>query len=279
MQFLNFARLKQFFFVFLVAICTLLWSGCSEYRDLLKKGSWEEQYEAALKYYEAKDYYRATVLLENVLPIIRGTQKAEEAQFYYAYAHYYERKYILSAHYFKEFYETYSRSEKAQESMFMHAYSLYLESPNPSLEQSSTKEAIDAMQRFINRYPYSDYKDRAEAILDELQEKLELKAFKNATQYFHLERHKAAIIALNNFQKDFPDSDYNEEASYWKLASQFALAEQSIVSKQKERYYTTIEYYQSFIDKYPESKFVSRAETIYETCIDKVKKNKSNNTI
>lgn len=276
MQLLNSARLKQFLFILFVATSTLLWSGCSEYRDLLKKGSWEEQYEAALKYYEAKDYYRATVLLENVLPIIRGTQKAEEAQFYYAYAHYYERKYILSAHYFKEFYETYSRSEKAQEAMFMHAYSLYLESPNPSLEQSSTKEAIDAMQRFINRYPYSDYKDRAEAILDELQEKLEQKAFKNAIQYFHLERHKAAIIALNNFQKDYPDSDLNEEASFWKLASQFQLSEQSIVSKQRERYYTTIEYYQSFIDKYPQSKFVARAENIYETCLTKVKKNNTN---
>lgn len=259
-----------FYYIILIAATTFF--GCSEYRDLLKKGSWEEQYEAALEYYNEKDYYRSTVLLENVLPIIRGTQKAEEAQFYYAYSHYYERKYILSAHYFKEFYETYSRSEKAQEAMFMHAYSLYLESPNPNLEQSSTREAIDAMQRFINRYPYSDYKNRAEAILDELQKKLEIKAFQNAKQYYLLERHKAAIIALDNFQKDFPDSDLNEEASYWKMASQFELAEQSVASKQRERYYTTIEYYQTFIDKYPESEFVSRAENIYETCLSKVRK-------
>lgn len=266
--------MKRYFIAFLL-IGTVFF-GCSEYRDLLKKGSWEEQYEAALKYYEEKDYYRATVLLENVLPIIRGTQKAEEAQFYYAYAHYYERKYILSAHYFKEFYETYSRSEKAQESMFMHAYSLYLESPNPNLEQSSTKEAIDAMQRFINRHPYSDYKERAEAILDELQEKLEAKAFKNATQYYDLERYKAAIISLDNFQKDYPDSDMNEAASYYKLDAQYQLAEQSIASKQRDRYYTAIEFYETFIDKYPKSEFVSRAESIYESCLNKVQKKSAN---
>ncbi|MEM9830949.1 MAG: outer membrane protein assembly factor BamD [Bacteroidota bacterium] len=262
--------MKGFFIVFVVISTSLL--GCSEYRDLLKKGSWEEQYEAALEYYEAKDYYRATVLLENVLPIIRGTQKSEDAQFYYAYAHYYEQKYILSAHYFKEFYETYSRSEKAQEAMFMHAYSLYLESPNPSLDQSSTKEAIDAMQRFINRHPYSDYKERAEAILDQLQEKLELKAFKNAKQYYDLDRYDAAIISLDNFQKDYPDSDMNEAASYYKLEAQFQLAEKSIVTKQRDRYYTAIEFYQNFIDKYPESDFIPQAETIYESSLDKVQK-------
>ncbi|WKN42296.1 outer membrane protein assembly factor BamD [Tunicatimonas pelagia] len=266
--------MKQYITVFL--FLSTISFGCSDYRALLKKGSWEEQYEAALKYYEEKDYYRATVLLENVLPIIRGTQKSEDAQFYYAYAHYYERKYILSAHYFKEFYETYSRSEKAQEAMFMHAYSLYLESPNPSLEQSSTKEAIDAMQRFINRHPYSDYKERAEAILDDLQEKLEIKAFANAKQYFDLRRHEAAIIALDNFQKDYPDSDLNEAASYYKLAAQYQLAEQSVITKQRDRYYTTIEFYQNFIDKYPQSRFIGQAESIYESCLGKVQKENNN---
>ena len=274
MHFRKDADLKQYITVFL--LLSAISFSCSDYRTLLKKGSWEEQYEAALKYYEDKDFYRATVLLENVLPIIRGTQKAEEAQFYYAYAHYYEQKYILSAHYFKEFYETYSRSDRAQESMFMHAYSLYLESPDPSLEQSSTKEAIDAMQRFINRHPYSDYKERAETILDELQEKLEIKAFKNATQYYDLRRYEAAIIALDNFQKDYPDSDLNEEASYYKLAAQYQLAERSIITKQKDRYYTTIEYCQNFIDKYPQSEFVGRAESIYESCLNKVQKASKN---
>lgn len=243
----------------------------------MKSSDWKEKYEAALKYYQEKDYYRATALLEDVLPIIRGTKTAEEAQFYYAYAHYYERKYILSAHYFKQFYETYSRSERAQEAMFMHAYSLYLEAPNPSLDQTSTAEAIQAIQRFINRYPYSEYKERAEAVLAETRYKLEKKAYDNALLYYKLSQYKAAIIAFNNFQRDFPDSDFNEEISYWKLAAQYELAEQSIQAKQKERYYTTIEYYQTFIDRYPESEFVRRAESIYESSLAKVKKVSSEN--
>ena len=241
----------------------------------MKSTDWKEKYQAALKYYQEKDYYRSTLLLEDVMPIIKGTKTAEEAQFYYAYAHYYQRKYILSAHYFKQFYETYSRSERAQEAMFMHAYSLYLEAPNPSLDQTSTEEAIQAIQRFINRYPYSEYKERAEVVLSETRNKLEKKAYDNALLYYQLSQYKAAIIAFNNFQRDFPDSDYNEEISYQKLAAQFKLAEQSIKARQKERYYTTIEYYQSFVDRYPESKFVQEAESIYETCLTKIRKEPS----
>lgn len=262
-------------FTYIILSIWLLASSCSDFRKIAKSSDWQEKYNAALAYYKEKDYYRATVLLEDILPIIRGTKTAEEAQFYYAYAHYYQRKYILSAHYFKQFYDTYSRSENAQEAMFMHAYSLYLEAPNSSLDQSSTEEAIQAIQRFINRYPYSEYKERAEAVLAETRLKLETKAYDNALLYYKLSQYKAAIIAFDNFQRDFPDSNFNEEIGYWKLAAQFELAEQSIQTKQKERYYTTIEFYQSFIDRYPESKFVQEAESIYETCLAKIRKDTS----
>ncbi len=112
-------------------------------------------------------------------------------------------------------------------------------------------------------------------VLAETRSKLEKKAYDNALLYYKLSQYKAAIIAFNNFQRDFPDSDYNEEIGYWKLAAQFELAEQSITAKQKERYYTTIEYYQSFVDRYPESKFVRDAELIYETCLTKIRKEPS----
>ncbi|MFP4091111.1 MAG: outer membrane protein assembly factor BamD [Cyclobacteriaceae bacterium] len=253
----------------------LILTSCSDFRKIQKSSDWQVKYDAAMEYYKKKDYYRAIVLLEEVLPIIRGTKTAEEAQFYYAYAHYYDNKYILSAHYFKNFYDTYNRSKYATEALFMHAYSLYLQSPIHSLDPTSTLEAIDAMQLFINKYAYSEYKDRAEQILDELRGKLELKAYNAALLYYKLERYEAAIIAFDNFSKEFPDSELNEALSYWKVAAQFRLAEQSIQTKQQERYYTAIEYYQAFIDKYPESNFVREAESIYEICLNKIQDSKA----
>jgi outer membrane protein assembly factor BamD len=219
------------------------------------------------------------LLFENILPIIKGRPEAELAQYYYAYSYYYQQKYILSAHYFQTFYETYSRSEHAEESMFMHAYSLYQESPVPNLDQQSTVEAIDAMQRFMNRYPYSEHIDQAQQIINELQLKLEIKAFDNAKLYYDLENYKAALVAFDNFQNDFPDSHLNEENSFLIMKTQYKLASQSIRSLQKERFHTTIKYYENFVDKYPNSKFIREAEDIYQRSLDSIEKSAATNKI
>ncbi len=269
---INLIYFRLFFWACLLSIITLVSSCNSEFRKVQKSGDWQLMYDAAMKYYQEEDYYRANLLLENILPIIKGRPEAELAQFRYAYSYYYQQKYILSSHYFKTFYETYSRSEFAEESMLMHAYSLYQESPSPNLDQQSTREAIEAMQQFMNKYPYSEHIDRAQQIIDELQLKLEIKAFNNAKVYFDLEHYKAAIIAFENFQNDFPDSHLNEDIGFLLIKAQYQLASQSIRSLQKERFYATIKYYESFIDTYPNTKFLKEAENIYERSLEALQK-------
>ena len=153
-------------------------ASCSKFRKIQKSNDWELKYRAAMEYYENKEYYKASTLLEELLPIIRGRPEAEKAQFYFAYSYYYQKQYLLSAHYFQTFFELYSRSEYAQEAFFMYAYSLYLDSPNYNLDQSNTIEAIQAIQTFLNKYPRSKYREQANLLIDEMQVKLEEKAIK-----------------------------------------------------------------------------------------------------
>ena len=125
-------------------------SSCSKFRKLLRKGQWKDKYEAAIQYYEKQDYFRAGLLLEDILPIIRGTEEAELGNFYYAYTQFHQRQYILSAHHFKTFATIYGRSEYLMEATFMHAYSLYKQSPKHSLDQSSTTIPIYRLRFSIN---------------------------------------------------------------------------------------------------------------------------------
>lgn len=259
----------------LEGICrSLVWTlllimsvACSEFNDIRKSDDWERKYKAALDYYENEDYYRANVLLEEVLPLLRGTEYEEKAQFLYAYSHYYRENYILSAHYFRNFYDTYGRSESAEEALYRYAYSLYLQSPETNLEQSSTYEAITAIQTFINRYPGSEYREEATEIIDKLQRKLEVKAFDNANVYHRLRIWKSAIIAFDNFKDDYPDSPLNEKALYLKLESAYELAAKSVESKKKERYQQAVAFYQAFLDTYPESEYIKDAESIYKATL------------
>ncbi|MFA0963067.1 outer membrane protein assembly factor BamD [Roseivirga sp. BDSF3-8] len=249
------------------AILLIISVACSEFNDIRKSDDWEKKYKAALEYYEEEDYYRANVLLEEVLPLLRGTEYEEKAQFLYAYSHYYRKQYILSAHYFKTFYDTYGRSEYAEEALYRYAYSLYSQSPEYNLDQSSTYEAIQAIQLFINRYPGSENREEATAIIDKLQRKLELKAFDNARLYHQLRVWKSAIIAFDNFSNDYPDSPLNERAQFLKIESSYELAARSIESKKEERFRQTVDYYQEFLDTYPESEYLKEAENIYKATL------------
>lgn len=246
--------------------------GCSKFRKIQKSGDWKLKYEAAISYYENEDYHRSIILFEDILPIIRGTEKAELGNFYLAYSYFHQKQFILSAHHFEEFVRIYGRSEYAMEATYMHAYSLYSQSPDYELDQTVTYEAVAAMQNFINKYPSSEYAPDADKIIDEMQQKLEKKAYEQCRLYYKLRRYKSALVVYDNFFKDFPDSKYNEEIAYLRIETSHDLAEKSIYNKQEERYKSTIDYYLAFIDKYPNSEYLKDAEDIYADSIEEMTK-------
>lgn len=251
-------------------------TSCSKFRKIEKSEDWRVKYEAALNYYSKKDYYRASVLFEQILPIVRGLPEGEKVQFYLAYCQYYDRLYLLSSEQFKTFYETYGRSQFAEEARYMFAYSLYSSSPNPNLDQTSSIDAMTAMQEFLNRYPSSKFRDQAIEVINTCQVKLEKKGFENAYQYYHMRMYKAAIVALNNFKNNFPDSKYLEEAYYLVIDSEYRLAIKSITSKQTERFKEVVEHYMEFLDRYPDSTFLKEAEKLYSDSLERVNKSTKN---
>jgi outer membrane protein assembly factor BamD len=260
-----------------LGLILILGFSCSKFRRYEKSQDWRVKYEAGLNYYAKKDYYRASVLFEQILPIVRGLPEGEKVQFYLAYCQYYDKLYLLGSEQFRTFYETYGRSPLAEEARYMFAYSLYKASPNWNLDQTSSIEAQAAMQEYLNRYPNSKFRDQAIAVIFETQVKLEKKGFENSRQYYKTRQYKAAIVALNNFQNNFPDSKFREEAAYLVIDAEYKLAQQSIISKQGERYKAVIEHYKEFLDNYPESKFLRDAEKLYAESLGKVNTLKNTN--
>ncbi|SDJ75064.1 outer membrane protein assembly factor BamD [Catalinimonas alkaloidigena] len=255
--------------IYLALPFLLLTGACSEFNRIQKSSNVDLKYKAALKYYEEKDYYRASLLLEEVIPLMRGRAEAEQAQFYQAYAQYYLKQLVMSAFYFKSFFETYPRSPMAEEARFMQAVSLYEDSPKYNLDQANTYEAITSLENFLNLYPNSQYRERSYAMLDQLRAKLERKAFENAALYHKraqsdIRYFESAVIALGEFSNDFPDSPLNEEALYLKLDAQYQMARLSTSEKKRERYFDAIATYEKFIDKYPDSQYVRTAESLYD---------------
>jgi outer membrane protein assembly factor BamD len=263
----------------LFALLPFLIFSCGQFRKIEKNPDWRVKYEGAMNYYEKKDYYKAATLYEQILPVVRGLPEGEKVQFNMAYCQYHQKTYLIASELFKTFYETYGRSALVEEARFMYAYSLYTASPNANLDQNNSIQAMAAMQQFLNRYPQSKFRDQALEAINVTQEKLEKKGFENARQYHKMRSYKAAIVSLENFKKNFPDSKYIEDAQYLIIVSQFQLAEQSIYSKQEERYKQVVDSYKELIDKYPNSGFLKDAERFYSESMHKLTQFKPNNNI
>jgi outer membrane protein assembly factor BamD len=248
--------------ILLVLLVSLAVSSC-KFQRIMKNDDWRVRYKAAIEYYESGNFSKAGILLEELIPILKGSPEGEKAQFYFAYCNYEQGQYLLASHYFKTFFETYNRSEFAEEAYYMQAYSVFADSPPVYLDQTSTNSAIDVFQEFLNRYPQSKYAPQANNIIKEMRIKLENKAFSTAKLYHKLQRFKSAVIAFENFEKDFPDSYLQEEAAFLRISAQYDLAKQSYEFKKKERYEGVVKYYHSFVDKYTSSRFLKDAEEIF----------------
>jgi outer membrane protein assembly factor BamD len=247
-----------------VVLIALLASACSKYNRLLKSNDLTKKYDAAIAYYDKKDYPKALSLFEELVGMYRGTDKAEKIMYYYAHATYAVGDYLLAGYHFNNFVKTYPASTKTEECAYMYAYCFYLESPKYSLDQTETKNAIKELQSFINRYPKSDKREECNSLITRLRGKMEMKCFEIAKQYYLLEDYKAAILSTENLLKDFPDTKYREEAMYMLVKANYIFAAHSFDFKKEERYKAVLDSYNKYASFYgKESRYAKDAEGYY----------------
>lgn len=261
--------MKRFLLYFLLS---LVFAACSPFNRVQKRGTTEQKYQAALRYFEKKDYYRASVLFEDVIPTLKGTEQSEKANYYYAYSQYYQGNLILAAAYFRRFSETFPRSEYKEDAMYMNARSLFEDVPKYSLDQSNALEATKSIQNFLNSYPKTEHLEDCNFMLDNISTKWEKKTYNLSKAYYRQRHYKAAIVALGDFLKEFPKSQNDEEVQFMILDSKYEYAKNSLEEKKKERFNAAIEYYQTYLDSYPTGKFQKKAEEVYALCVKEMGK-------
>ncbi len=250
--------------ILFVIIPLLMLNSCSKFQQYMKSTDMEAKYEAAVKYYEKKDYYHALQLFEELISVYRGTSKAEKSYYYYTYCTYYVDDFTMAAYHFNNFVQSYPGSSYAEEMQFMYAYCYYLDSPISSLDQTSTNDAIEKFQLFINKFPESTKVADANKYIDELRLKLEEKAFNNAKLYFRTENYKAAVVSFSNLLKDYPYTIYKEESLFLSLKSSYLYAMNSVESKKTDRLKQAAEEYYKLVDNFPQSRYLRDAERILE---------------
>lgn len=252
-----------------VLLVVLVLGGCkSKFEKLRASNNIALKYQEAIKLYNNGKYSKASILFADLMQQYRGAAEAEDLYYYTAYASYRLRDYTSARHHFRMFTDTYPNSARTEECRFMAAYCYYLESPRSTLDQEYTYRAIEALQLFINLYPTSERAEEAADLIQDLRDKLELKAFTNAKYYLDMGLHddyRAAVIAFENVLIEFPDTKHAEEAEFLSIKAQYLYASNSTLQRQEERYNEAIELYNRFASSYPESKFMAEAEELLKS--------------
>lgn len=248
----------------ILLIMAALFLQCSDYQKTLKSKDPELKFTKAVEYYKDGRCYQALPLFEELIASVRGTQRAEEAYYYFAQTHYCIKDYYLANYYLKSFVKTFPTSQYAEECLFLAAMCSYQLSPKHTLDQTDTKLAVDEFQLFIDRYPNSNLKDSCNKMVGELRGKLELKSFEVAKLYHTTQRYRSAVVALQDALEAYPGSIYKEEIMFLIVESYYKYAEGSVDKKKLSRYKDTTDSYYKFVANFPESSRLREAESYFE---------------
>lgn len=251
----------------ILILSVLLLCSCGEYQKAQKSQDPNYKFEYAKRAFNEKKYVQSATLLQDVITVFKGSDKAEESLYLLAMSNYENKDYATAGVYFKNYYTRFPKGKYAEDSRFYSGYGFYLDSPDPQLDQSTTIKAIEELQAFLDYFPRSDKVSIAQNAIFELQDKLTLKQLQNAQLYYNLGNYmgnnfESAIIVAKNAVKDYPYSKYKEELEMLILKSRYQEAANSIEERKVDRFRDVIDEYYSFINNYPDTKNREEADNI-----------------
>jgi outer membrane protein assembly factor BamD len=248
-------KTRKFFILSAAVGLGIALTSCSDYQKIARSEDSSLKYTKAVEYYEKGDYDKALTLFESLSTYFRNTPRGEVVDFDLANSYFQTGQYQLAAYQFRTFAEENPTSQRADEANYMYAYSLYMQSPKSDLDQSSTSQAINGFQDYLNKFPDSKHVEEINQHIDELRNKLEQKDIDNAYLYFKIEDYKSAVWALRNVVQQYPTSKKREWLEYLIIRSAYELAQNSVQAKQEERMQQTLAYYNDFRERYPVSEY------------------------
>lgn len=268
-------EMKRIFgYIAAVAIVATM-AACSVVNEAIKSGDPQYAYEQALMLYDNEKWGQASDLFEACRHIYMGSPREDSLSFYNAHCKFKERKYDEAAMLLDEYRRKFGRSPFIEDAEGMFALCNFYMAPGPERDQAVTTQAIIAITEFMSHYPNSEQTPKFEEMLNELTDRLELKSYMNAYTYFKIGRYKSAIVAFKNVMKRYPDSKRTEQMMYYTTVSAYRLAENSVQSKQVDRYLALLDHYYSFIAEFPESKHIKEMERMAKDARNFLDKNRS----
>lgn len=246
----------------LLLVLVLLAAGCNAGR--LTYSNPQEAYEKGMDYYERGKYDRAIEYFQGVFDFGRTHEWADDAQLFLARSYRANGDLILAASEYGRFIQIYRGDLRLPEAEYERAMTYYERSPGYQLDQTPTRRAIEEFNLFISRHPGHLLRPEAEERVRTLREKLARKQYETARLYERRELYRAAAASFESAFDQYPDTPWADDALVGAMRTYIDYADESIASRQAERYQRAVEHYERLIQLFPNSPLLKDAEALYE---------------
>lgn len=250
-------------FILAAFVVVLMCSCKSQFELLLNSNDVDAKYKAAFEYFDARKFSKAATMFESLSMLTEGTEKDDTVKYYWGLSNYNSKDYYTAETNFEKFIEIYPRSPFASEARYLRLDCLYMQTLRYELDQTPTYKAMNVISEYIMDYPESERIPTCKAMLDDLNERLDRKAYEGAKLYYKMEDYLAARVAFRNVLKDDADNMYREDILYYVAMASYKYAYLSVPSKQKERYLVFIDDYLNFIGELPDSHYKKELDLVY----------------
>ena len=210
------------------------------------------------------DHARAIEYLRAALDFGRTGELADDAQLALARAYAGDEQYLLAGNEFTRFIEFYRTDDRVEQAAFERIQAYAALSPRFELDQTDTRQALVYIRGYLQQYPESANAVAAEALRQELREKLARKQYEAARLYERRELYDAAVIAYQEVLAEYPTSSYADDALMGAVAAQIDYAERSVPARRQSRYREALDLYDQLATLFPQSPVLTQAQALYD---------------
>ncbi len=248
----------------MAAMAIVALSSCkSQYEMLLNSNDADAKYEAAFQYYNEGKYSKAGSLFESLSVLTNGTERDDTVKYYWGLSNYKFKDYYTAETNFANFLQSYPRSPFASEARYLRLDCLYRSTLRYELDQTPTYKAITEISEYIIEFPTTPHLQTCMDMIQELNDRLDKKAYEAAKLYYRMEDYLASRVAFRNVLKDDAENIYREDILYYIAMSSYKYAHMSIPEKQKERYLIFVDDYYNFVGELPDSHYRKELDNVY----------------
>lgn len=236
----------------------------SQYELLLASNDVDAKYQAAMELYNNQKFTKAAQLFESMAILTSGTARDDTVQFYWGMSNYRNKDFYTAESNFARFVQNFPRSPFTADAEFYRLDCMYRATYRWELDQMPTRSCMASISEYMREHPDDDaHLQACQAMMADLQDRLDRKDFEAGRQYYQMEDYPAARVKLRNVLKTNADNNYREDVLYYTAMASYHYARLSVWQKQRERYLVFVDDYLNFVGEYPESHYRKELDNLY----------------